>query len=83
MPSLNEHVSRSDDTTIGCAENGSVVADTDNHARIAGEHFLNGGDQSELAVFGDSDVCLPRTFAQRASLLRFNLPPTVALRSRR
>src|SRR5262245_24267004 len=83
MPAFNEHVSRRDDATIGCADNGAVIADADNHVRIAGEHFGNGGDQSELTVFGDSDECLPSAFTQQASLLRFNPPPTVALRSHR
>jgi hypothetical protein len=83
MPPLNEHVSRSDDPTIGDAENGRVIADANNQANIAGQQFLNGGDQRELTVFGDSDECLPRTVTQRASLLRYNLPPTVALRSHR
>jgi hypothetical protein len=59
MPALDEHVGRGDDTTVGCTENGGVVTDADNQAGILRQRFLNGGDQSELAVFRDGDECLP------------------------
>jgi hypothetical protein len=59
MAALDQHVGRGDDTTVWCAENSGVVTDANNQAGILRERLLNGGDQSELAVFRDGDECLP------------------------
>jgi len=59
MTALDEHVSRGDDSTVGCTEYGGIVPDANNHVTISWERLFNGGDQSELAVFRDGDESLP------------------------
>ncbi len=82
MPALDQHVGSRHYAAIRSAHDRSIVTDADNQARITWEHLFNGRDQAKLADFRDRDECLPHRHPV-ASLLRLNLPPTVALPSHR